>query len=221
MMKERFYKFIPITLIMINSGIWLSAFLFYNIKGSNKALFFYPIIQTLLFLYCGIVINKLYWETNKDSLTNIYNRKYFFAKISSFPEMEYPISLMMIDIDNFKRVNDTYGHLAGDEFLRQFAEILVINIRSTDIVARLGGEEFAIVLPKTCCKDVYIIAERIKEVIESNIFRFGTITCKMTISIGISTSDYPVNTDHLLKNADIALYKAKEIKNSVVAYEHL
>lgn len=220
-MKERFYRFIPVTLIMINSGLWLFVFLFYNTNAFNEVLFFCWVVQTLLVLYCGITIKKLYWLTNKDSLTNIYNRRYLFSKMSSFPEKQYPVSLMMIDIDNFKKINDTYGHLAGDEFLRQFTELLVHNTRSTDIVARLGGEEFAVVLPKTCRKDVYLIAEKIKEIIETNKFRFGPTTYNMTISIGISTSYYPINAEQLLKCADQALYKAKEIKNSVVTYEQI
>jgi len=220
-MKERFYKFIPITLIVINSAIWLLAFLLYNnMQGLYKVLFIYT-MQTILLFYCGNVIYKLYCQSIRDSLTNIYNRRYFLSKMASFPEVEYPISLMMIDIDDFKRINDTYGHLAGDEFLKQFADILVNNIRSTDMVARFGGEEFVVVLPKTCCKDAYIIAERIKAVIETNIFRFDSIAYNMTISIGISTSDYTVNTDCLFKNADSALYKAKETKNSVVTYEQI
>lgn len=87
-MKERFYKFIPITLIVINSAIWLLAFLLYNnMQGLYKVLFIYT-MQTILLFYCGNVIYKLYWQSIRDSLTNIYNRRYFLSKMASFPEVE-------------------------------------------------------------------------------------------------------------------------------------
>jgi len=128
---------------------------------------------------------------------------------------------MMIDIDNFKRINDTYGHQAGDQVLTQFADILKSNARKEDMIVRLGGEEFAVVLPQTCKENAVKMAERIKRAVEEKNFTFDYVSEKITVSIGIVTTDFPMNTDILLKYADKALYKAKEIKNMVVAYEQL
>lgn len=220
-MKEWFFKYAPHALLAVGAGIWLAAYVFYDLIGLGKILIPCIISQLLLFLCCGIIIQKLYQQANIDSLTGICNRRYFFSKMSAIFKMKFPVSLMMIDIDNFKSINDTYGHSAGDEVLKQFAETLKNNIRNTDMVARLGGEEFAVVLPQTCCENVFKMAERIKKTIEAKNFIFDSATDKMTISIGIATTKLPIHIDCLLKDADRALYKAKETKNAVVAYEQL
>ncbi|KUO73049.1 MAG: hypothetical protein APF77_20470 [Clostridia bacterium BRH_c25] len=219
-MKEWFIKLVPFVLLAVSAGIWLAAFLFYTRIGY---MILVPCIigQLLLSLYCGIIIQRFYWQANIDSLTGVYNRRCFFLKMSGILKMKFPVSLMMIDIDNFKRINDTYGHSAGDEVLKQFAEILKGNTRSTDIVARLGGEEFVVFLPQTCCENVFKMAERIKQAIEAKTFIFGSGTDKITISIGIATTIFPINPDCFLKYADKALYKAKETKSAVIAYEQL
>lgn len=220
-MKEWFFKFAPLVLLAVGAGIWLAAFLLYERIGLNAILITCIIGQLLLFLCCGIIIKKLHHQANRDSLTDVYNRRCFFSKMSAIFKMKFPVSLMMIDVDNFKRVNDTYGHSAGDEVLKQFAEILKNNARSTDIVARLGGEEFAVVLPQTCRKNAFKMAERIKQAVETETFIFGSVTEKITVSIGTVTTKFPIHADCFLKYADKALYKAKEIKNAVVAYEQL
>lgn len=222
-MKECFFKFAPFILTAVNVGIWLTAFLFYNKMGLNNGMILIPCIigQLLLFLCCGIIIQKLYQQANRDSLTGAYNRRCFFSKMSTMSKMKFPVSLMMIDIDNFKRINDIHGHSAGDEVLKQVAEILQINTRNNDIVIRWGGEEFAVILPQTCCGNVLKMAERIKQAVEVNSFTLGSVTEKITVSVGIVTTKFPVHPDSLLKLADKALYKAKETKNAVVAYEQM
>ena len=218
-MKEWFFKFAPLILLFAGAGTWLAAFLFYDKINLHIVLIFCVIGQFLIFLYSGIIIQKLHWQANIDSLTGIYNRRCFVTKMSAIFKMKFPVSLMMIDVDNFKRINDTYGHSSGDEVLKQLAEILLNNTRRTDIVARLGGEEFAIVLPQTSCENVLKMAERIKQAIESKTFIFDFVTDKMTISIGIATTKLPIHIDCFLKYADEALYKAKETKNAIVAHE--
>lgn len=220
-MKEWFFKFAPSVLLAVGAGIWLTAFLFYDMIGLN--MIFVPCIigQLLLFLCCGITIRKLHQQANRDSLTGVCNRRGFFSKMSAISKMKFPVSLMMIDIDNFKRINDIHGHSAGDEVLKQVAEILQSNTRSTDIVARWGGEEFAVVLPQTGSENALKMAERIKQAVEVNTFTFDSVTEKMTISIGFSTTKLPIHTDNFLRLADKALYKAKETKNAIVAYEQL
>jgi len=218
-MKEWFYKFAPLVLLVAGTGIWLAAFLFYDMVNLDIILISCIIGQLLIFLYCGIIIRELHRQANIDSLTGICNRRCFFTKMTTIFKKKFPVSLMMIDVDNFKRINDTYGHSAGDEVLKQLAKILKSNTRSTDIVARLGGEEFAVVLPDTSCENGLIMAERIKQTIEAKTFIFGVDTDKITISIGIASTKLPIHTDCFLKYADKALYKAKETKNAIVVYE--
>jgi len=218
-MKEWFFRYAPLELFAVGAGIWLVAFLLYDAIGINIIIFSCIIGQLLLFFYCGIIIRKLHRQANTDSLTGICNRRFFISKVSLFLKMKFPVSLMMIDIDNFKRINDTYGHSAGDEVLKRFAEILKSNARKTDIVARLGGEEFAVVLPQTSHENVLKTAERIKQAIDSSNIIPGTGSEKLTVSIGIMTTMIPIHIDSFLKHADRALYKAKETKNAIVSYE--
>ncbi|MGE5614932.1 MAG: GGDEF domain-containing protein [Bacillota bacterium] len=218
-MKEWFFRFAPLELFAFGAGIWLVAFLLYDALGINVIIFSCIAGQLLLFLYCGIIIRKLHRQANTDSLTGICNRRSFISKVSQALKMKFPVSIMMIDIDNFKRINDTYGHLAGDAVLKQFAEILKSNARNTDIVARLGGEEFAVVLSYTCRENVLKMAERLKQAIDANNFFLDSGTEKLTVSIGVATTTLPMHIDRFFKYADRALYKAKETKNAIVACE--
>ena len=149
-----------------------------------------------------------------DSLTEISNRRYFYIRSEQvFNRLVFPdtASILMIDVDFFKQVNDTYGHAAGDAVLRQLAERLNQNIRPTDILARYGGEEFVIFLPRTSTKEAEQIANRLWQTINSEPFKFKTELIQVTISIGIaeSTSDIH-NFDVLMRHADEALYLAKQ-----------
>ncbi|RMA97269.1 sensor domain-containing diguanylate cyclase [Hydrogenothermus marinus] len=160
----------------------------------------------------------------KDSLTGLYNR--FFLEMEANKEFErakrykFPISIIMIDIDNFKNVNDTYGHLVGDEVLKKIANIIKNNIRKTDIAARYGGEEFVILLPNTPLEKAIKVAERIRQKVEEELFKDENNTFKVTISAGVSYCDYE-NCDFkkVLEEADKALYIAKaQGKNKVVVH---
>lgn len=205
-------------LICLSIGIWLVFFTFYKVLG-YKIFIFCIIGHFLLLLYSGCVIKKLNLQANIDDLTGVSNRRYFSLKIPKLLKTKSPVSLIMIDIDDFKRINDIYGHSTGDEFLKQFAEILKNNIRSYDIVARLGGDEFAVVMAQTHHENVLKMAERIKKAIEEYTFITDSINEKMTISIGIATVTFPTQIECFLNHADRALYCAKERKNAIVAYE--
>lgn len=220
-MNDRIYK--SVSLIIITGGviIWLAAIIFYGIEGMEATIFVCITSQLLIILCCAIIIWILYQQANRDSLTGVYNRRRFLSRMDGVLMKRLPISLMMIDLDNFKRINDTYGHLAGDEVLKQFARVLKNNTRSADMIARLGGEEFVIVLPQTHNKNAIKMAERVKQAVECEAFICGTVAEKITVSIGTVTSKFPLEADYLLKFADKALYKAKEKKNTVVAYEQL
>lgn len=212
-MKERFFKYAPIILFAISTAIWLTAYLLHNIITLGSCI----VSQIVILICCGISMKRLHQQAIRDSLTGLYNKRCFHSKLSEISEDNFPISLLMIDIDNFKRINDTYGHLTGDDILKQITEIFINSIRKSDWVARLGGEEFAVVLPQTSPEEALRLAERLRNVVEGYTFGFEHNNVKMTISIGVATADTLINMNDLLKLADNALYKAKEIKNSVIA----
>ncbi|WML37849.1 GGDEF domain-containing protein [Clostridium sp. OS1-26] len=125
------------------------------------------------------------------------------------------ISLLIIDLDNFKNINDTYGHIAGDEILKQLSNILKHNIRDTDIATRWGGDEFVITLPGVSTKDALNIADRIRRAIHSHDFFYNNILFKVTASIGITSVENKMDINAFIDLADKALYKAKTNKNSI------
>ncbi|MGE4418464.1 MAG: diguanylate cyclase [Sulfurimonas sp.] len=157
-----------------------------------------------------------------DRLTNVYNR----VKIDEIIDMElkkqkrydYVFSIILIDIDYFKLVNDTHGHLLGDLVLKEFAAILKENIRDTDFVGRWGGEEFIIVCPQTDEKGALALAEHLRNSIEASSF---TAVEKKTASFGISTCQKNDDIASIIDNADKALYRAKNNgRNQVVYYKN-
>ncbi|MEO0826553.1 MAG: GGDEF domain-containing protein, partial [Cyanobacteria bacterium J06642_9] len=132
-----------------------------------------------------------------------------------------PFAIMIFDIDYFKRINDTFGHAAGDEALRAFATVLRNHTREVDVLSRLGGEEFGILMPETDLPEALHAAERLRQAVESVKVNFKTNQISMTTSIGIATlheSDEELHT--LLSRADQSLYQAKAMgRNQVVASE--
>ena len=150
-----------------------------------------------------------------DGLTNLNNRRYWQECF----EREYKlamrngsaITLMMLDIDHFKRINDNYGHSVGDRVIQMLGLLIKKATRSTDILGRYGGEEFAVVLPNTETKEAAIVAERLRRVVEKSTVKYEDQFVQFTISIGISQLK-PVyqNAGQWLESADQALYKAKE-----------
>ena len=137
----------------------------------------------------------------------------------------HELSLILLDIDNFKTFNDTYGHQAGDAVLKGVATALQNAVRTFDVVARYGGEEFAVILPETTAESAGIVGERIREAVSSYPFatRTGQKSVKVTVSVGLATA--PGDADdpqHLIAAADRALYHAKETgKNRVVHVQEI
>ena len=149
-----------------------------------------------------------------DHLTGISNRRAFFEvaglEFERWKKRPRPLSLLAIDADHFKKVNDTYGHATGDEVLKHLSKILQDNVRAMDIVARLGGEEFGALLPSTDLEGAVRIAERIRASIAEAEFQVNGHVIRYTVSIGVSTVDEHVTgVDMLLKLADEALYMSK------------
>ncbi len=191
-------------------------------------------ILTLFANHAGLAIenSRLYEEkvflSNTDWLTKLWNHGYFQTiltkEIAIAEEEKMHLSLMLIDIDDFKNYNDKCGHVAGDEIIRGIAKVLKDASRKKDYVSRYGGEEYAIILPHTSKDEAYMIGERLRIKVEE--FKFPHIEVqpqgKMTISIGICT--FPESTkdkNDLILKADKALYKAKTLgKNKTLLYNN-
>lgn len=164
-----------------------------------------------------IAIDELYELGVIDPLTNVYNKRYFIDRLkeemSHSKRLSLDLSLLILDIDHFKEVNDTYGHLAGDYVLLTLAKILQSMTRHEDIVARYGGEEFAIVLRNTAEEGSTLLAERIRNTIAGTKFHFENKNIALSVSIGIASfnSKIEFNTyEDLVGAADRCLYYSKE-----------
>lgn len=159
----------------------------------------------------------------KDPLTGMYNRYAFkemlAVEIDRAHRYERHLSLLMIDIDHFKRVNDRFGHVVGDRVLEEIAKVIKQAVRKTDVITRFGGEEFAIILPETTVGHATMLAERIRKKIESHDYSHLIKKESITVSIGISNYHTPGQKSDisLVHSADKALYAAKkEGRNKVV-----
>ncbi len=160
-----------------------------------------------------------------DQLTGLHNRRYMVGQLGALVTRAVrggePVAAMMIDIDHFKQINDTFGHDVGDEVLREFAVRLASNVRAIDLPCRYGGEEFTVIMPDTRLEDARRIAERIRTHVAGSPFRVagGTELLTATISIGVAaTLDETDTPEALLKRADSAVYEAKATgRNRVVA----
>jgi len=167
---------------------------------------------------------KIQELTTHDELTGVYNYRYFYPKLREEMRLasryRQPLSLAIVDLDNFKHYNDTNGHPAGDTVLREIAQILINRVRKTDIVVRYGGEEFAIILPVTNREGAKKILEDLRKEIENYPFKFreSQPQGKLTISAGISTYPYDAReARELLEAADKGLYQAKNKGKNQVA----
>ncbi len=161
-----------------------------------------------------------------DQLTGLHNRRYMAGQLEALVARAVrdgePVAALMLDIDHFKKINDSFGHDAGDEVLREFAVRLASNVRAIDLPCRHGGEEFVVVMPETSLADAERIAERIRLHVAGAPFRIshGREVLTVTISIGVAATNGPHDTpEALLKRADEALYEAKETgRNRVIAH---
>jgi diguanylate cyclase (GGDEF)-like protein len=160
---------------------------------------------------------EIYRLTTIDGLTQIYNKRYFLEtlerEISRAHRYRRELSLIMFDIDHFKKINDTYGHLAGDYVLKQLASVIKSRIRREDIMARYGGEEFAIILPEIDTFNSSQFAEKIRRLVEKTVFKFEETRIPVTISVGVGSLDIGGEAQspvEFIKLADDKLYEAKE-----------
>ena len=163
-----------------------------------------------------------------DHITQLYNRHYFFQFAQHFWEeskrYKLPLVAIMMDLDNFKSVNDTHGHLFGDHVLRQVSVRLRNNIRKSDILSRYGGEELILIASNTDMLTGLVLAERLRFAVAAEPFVMGNCTAVVTISLGVSGTELEnfANFEALLDSSDRALYRAKRAgKNCVYAYSDL
>lgn len=209
---------------------WTQSLFFYN----------YMLVGTVsIFSVCGYLLGRksdmLKGEMDAvsvlaitDGLTNVYNHRYLqehlAIEIEEANRYKTPLACMMLDIDDFKRVNDTYGHPFGDLVLRRMAKLIRENTRHVDVVGRYGGEEFLVIMPHTTSHEALPIAERVRQAIAKHPFSYKNTDMQITISIGLA--DYPSTNlprkdkGALLRAADEALYKAKAAgKNQTVIWQ--
>jgi len=159
-----------------------------------------------------------------DQLTGLHNRRYMQGRLEALGKRAAaggePVALLVIDIDHFKKINDSFGHPVGDEVLREFAVRLASNVRAIDLPVRFGGEEFVVVMPDTRLEDAHRIAERIRLHVAGSPFRVlgGEELLSVTISIGVAASVEGDTPQALLRRADAAMYEAKASgRNRVIA----
>jgi diguanylate cyclase (GGDEF)-like protein len=159
--------------------------------------------------------SRLYDLATRDGLTNTFNRRYFTEHLAAewawAQRHDKPCAVLTVDVDRFKRVNDTYGHPAGDQVLRRLAQVVLATIRKEDLFARVGGEEFSLLSRDTGADEATVIGERLRSAVEHSTFVWDGKRLAITISAGGATSaDSDVQTpEDLLGKADEMLYRAK------------
>lgn len=237
---------VPSFLIIISSPKWITSiitiigymsielitqYFFLDIVDSGvvglKVLVINPIVNAIIFFtltYYRMKFKKITDDLEDlvvhDPLTGIYNRRYFDISIekniSANKRAGTLFQFILLDIDHFKMINDTYGHPGGDYILKELTRLISNEIRGVDIFARIGGEEFTILLPETTIERGEIIAQRIRKLIEEARFVYNDTLIPVTVSIGLAA--YKGGTiSELMDKADIALYKAKnDGRNQVV-----
>jgi diguanylate cyclase (GGDEF)-like protein len=168
----------------------------------------------------GVAIQnaQLFAETQRlatiDTLTGVYNRGHFFAiahrEFERARRYDSALSVIMFDVDYFKKINDTYGHSVGDQVLRSLAQSCHSQLREADVLGRYGGEEFAILLPETTLFEAEQVAERLRSIIDQAPISTKLILVKATISLGVAAYDQDcIDLDQLLDRADQACYESK------------
>ncbi len=172
------------------------------------------------------LFRQLSYQASHDSLTGLINRREFENKLvtaleSTYTHSEQSHALLYVDLDQFKVVNDTFGHIAGDELLRQISELVQLNIRSTDVLGRLGGDEFGILLERCSPERAIDVAEAIRGAVESHRFSWQDAYASVRCSIGVVMIDATCNSvATVMSSADVACYSAKDMgRNQVHLYQ--
>ncbi|MDF2678309.1 MAG: diguanylate cyclase [Bacillota bacterium] len=232
--KNKWIYFILYFIIIISISSWVAMndeILFVRtmfIYFLGYLIISYFIIKYIIYIIeIQNIYQKLKIEATKDFLTGLNNVRQFDDLFNNMTQLtmrkEEDLSLLFIDIDFFKKINDVYGHNAGDSVLRSLAPILINTCRAYDIVSRNGGEEFSILLLDCSATKAVHIAERVRKNVENNVFYIAdNKTINITVSIGVSS--YPERTNqinNLIENSDTALYHAKKTgRNKVILFDN-
>ena len=197
-----------------HSYIW-----FINIFTQGSAF----ILVTLLYSRLNSALQRETAYSRTDTLTGLLNGRSFYEQAGSVLRLchrqKRPLTVAYIDLDNFKTANDTYGHAFGDEVLRKVAVLLRKSFRTSDIIARMGGDEFAVVLPETAATD----AEKVLQHFRACLLDVPELaTCSISASVGaVSFSFAPTDLDSLIRSADTLMYRVKKAGKNQVAVESL
>jgi diguanylate cyclase (GGDEF)-like protein len=221
----------PITLVLLAHAASVPiriplAAVWFQPKSSDVDLLTFMIFETAFICICAAylfgslakdqIAARYRRASLTDPLTQVANRRSFFETAERLLTRAHfarrPVALLMFDLDGFKTINDRYGHLAGDEVLIAFCRLSTSMLRPADLFGRMGGEEFASLLPDTELQDALILAERLRTAFEGVSHTVGAVTLRSTVSIGIAVSDdASLDLNALLRDADHALYRAKEL----------
>jgi len=195
--------------------IWLSVLGFPQEAEMVALVVIAAIIQAVAGYTMGTYVNKLRQMAYHDSLTGVLVNRRFIDKLEHELRLakrnQYAVTLLFIDLDNFKEFNDRYGHIKGDQLLCQFAELLQVSVRRQDVVGRWGGEEFVVLLPQTETRVGLGVGERIQKQVRS-------LLSGVTVSIGVAS--YPLHAEsakELTEKADALMYEAKKKKDCMMA----
>lgn len=187
--------------------------------------FIFSVVSLLVVIFALFILiyNLLYYfkkdmqqNIQTDPLTKLPNRNKIELRYAEMQDMKQSVSLLLIDIDHFKAVNDTHGHNAGDNVLRQVANMLQNELREDDIIGRWGGEEFVILLPETSPEQAFDVAQKLRQRLANMTASTGTLSLKITASFGVSHTDINRPLVDILASADDALYQAKRDGRNLV-----
>jgi two-component system cell cycle response regulator len=208
----------------------LGIIVFDNVENKNNLLYYMNFLNDSLGILFKTLSVFLDYRTasERDGLTGLYNKKVITEKLDnlkkSFKRKKFDLSIAMIDIDDFKHVNDKYGHIVGDKVLKVFSEILVSKMRENDFIGRYGGEEFLVIMPGTNCNEAKLALERALESVKDyNWEELGILKSKsITFSGGVCCKYKGKSLTEFINDADKALYLAKKMgKNRIITGEEL
>jgi diguanylate cyclase (GGDEF)-like protein len=213
-----------IYIIMESYQILIVLILFVLFDKSSDEIFIYTIfsIPLAIYVFAVVALNRkngeeayenayqMHITASIDVLSNLLNRRSWYDRSRGIFAHNKGLSFIMLDIDHFKKVNDTYGHDAGDIVIKMVADTLMEETREKDVVGRLGGEEFGIVLPQTSLDEAVEIGERIRKAIESKSVKYGDLDLSVTISLGATHSESNDDLEAVVKIGDTNLYKSKQ-----------
>lgn len=216
--RNFFFRYVCVIMCVLGYLVSATIYFIHGMTGGRYEQAFWALVllfQTGLSTLLGFLIRRLHKQSSRDPLTGMYNRRYFAERLEYELERtkrySVPLSLIIIDLDKFKSINDNHGHLEGDRVLKAVAKTLDTNSRSVDIVARWGGEEFAILLPHTDIIGAEVVAERLRKTVEEL-----SIGIQITLSAGVASINKFMDMNSFVALSDQAMYEAKKTRNTVV-----